>query len=548
MRHILPVLTPGNLTLAVMHKYENVCLGYFENKEIEEKKQVRKILAELMDSRIQDWISVDHNGFIGLTFAEFMKELCTMYLPKDWEEVTRIELLAMTQNSDTFWDFSIAVQAKSLLLRDTPSYQDKEQICYRLKARMNPKLTLHCHLEKLSQVKKFEAWLTEVKCVDDLVHNERSEFEAYTKATRDTNRCNNIFTEPSCHNNTNYSVSGSTNNTTQPTLPRLLDTEHQLLYGNSSCLKCHHVLVKHCSKDCPNGFPNTATYKVLTQAFVDIIKQCVKKPLAAVLPQTYDDDFDESAVVHPITAVMGLSHNPIVYMPSKESNVIKGGSDSDESVSISLAVTAVVPENKNAKKPKASMSHVAPFTVPHLFWRCSVNRAKEDFPVLFDVLIDHGSHAVLISDKLTRSLRLKCWKLHNPMPIEIAILDKNVKCVIVLSEWVKLSMNDPLGLWTSKTVCTIITPSLCAPVILGLPFLTHNNIVVDHACCTTMDKESGFDLLNPSPPPPPAPPKRKLKDFFHGLKEDCKMLVAELKMVCAESLCRIKDFIEELKQ
>ena len=71
-------------------------------------------------------------------------------------------------------------------------------------------------------------------------------------------------------------------------------------------------------------------------------------------------------------------------------------------------------------------------------------------------------------------------------------------------------------------------------VILRLPFLTHNNIVVDASACTATDKKSGFDLLNPvAPPLPPLPPK-KLKDFFHNLQEDCKPMVSKLKMVCVE--------------
>jgi len=37
---------------------------------------------------------------------------------------------------------------------------------------------------------------------------------------------------------------------------------------------------------------------------------------------------------------------------------------------------------------------------------------------------------------------------------------------------------------------SIITPSLCVPVILGGLFLAHNNIVVDHVACTAIDKNS----------------------------------------------------------
>jgi hypothetical protein len=73
-------------------------------------------------------------------------------------------------------------------------------------------------------------------------------------------------------------------------------------------------------------------------------------------------------------------------------------------------------------------------------------------------------------------------------------LGSNKKTFITLTEWVKLQVEDPSGLWTSHTVCALIAPNLCSPIILGLPFLAHNNIVVDHAQMV-IDKTSGFDLL-----------------------------------------------------
>jgi hypothetical protein len=66
----------------------------------------------------------------------------------------------------------------------------------------------------------------------------------------------------------------------------------------------------------------------------------------------------------------------------------------------------------------------------------------------------------------------------------------------------------------SQRLCAIVAPSLCVPVILGGPFLAHNNIVIDHTVRTAIDKLSGFDLLNPKLLPPAPRPKRKLKEFF----------------------------------
>ena len=56
----------------------------------------------------------------------------------------------------------------------------------------------------------------------------------------------------------------------------------------------------------------------------------------------------------------------------------------------------------------------------------------------------------------------------------------------------------------------------------------------------------GFDLLNLTPPAIPKPPQHKLKEFFCDLKEDPKLLVAELKMVCAEWRCLFDHKLEKV--
>jgi hypothetical protein len=54
---------------------------------------------------------------------------------------------------------------------------------------------------------------------------------------------------------------------------------------------------------------------------------------------------------------------------------------------------------------------------------------------------------------------------------------------------------------------------------------------------------STFCIRNLLPPPP----KQKLKDFFAELKEDQKLMVAELKMVCAERQNIIMNQFEPVK-
>jgi hypothetical protein len=197
-----PVLHPGDITPAVMREFEDSCIGYFENKEIEADKQVRKILTCLRDSRIKDWISTDRDRLLQLSFSEFMKEFRAAYLDDDWEEGVRRELGNMMQGPQSFWDYAIQVQAKNSLLISTASHLDEDKLRHRIEAGMEESLSRHCVMAKMNQEKSFKKWVIEVKKRDDLMHAERKEFEIITKSTRELSCKANPLGEPSLHANT----------------------------------------------------------------------------------------------------------------------------------------------------------------------------------------------------------------------------------------------------------------------------------------------------------------------------------------------------------
>ena len=97
-----------------------------------------------------------------------------------------------------------------------------------------------------------------------------------------------------------------------------------------------------------------------------------------------------------------------------------------------------------------------------------------------------------------------------------------------------MKLYDPSNYWQSWNVRTLITQTLCAPVLLGLLFLVHNNIVINHAERTVIDKTLGFNLLNPTRLEPPVLPKRKLKHIFTEVMTTWKLVAAELRLVCHE--------------
>jgi len=82
------------------------------------------------------------------------------------------------------------------------------------------------------------------------------------------------------------------------------------------------------------------------QSTVDAIKVHVKKSFAAVIPLKEDE------TPMPIAIVMGSLSNPVMYMPSNASNMIKeeDGSDTSGSVSPTAAVTSMT---ETLRAPKA---------------------------------------------------------------------------------------------------------------------------------------------------------------------------------------------------
>jgi hypothetical protein len=139
-------------------------------------------------------------------------------------------------------------------------------------------------------------------------------------------------------------------------------------------------------------------------------------------------------------------------------------------------------------------------------------------------MIDCGCPTVLIREDLCNSLGLQKRKLHKPESFDVALHDyPRVKKSVILHDYCTVSLSDPASRWHSNSVRAIVAPNLCSSIILGLPFLAHNDIVIDIAARTAIYKKSGFDLMNPGPVPIPPKPKMSPKDkrdrFQHDFKE-----------------------------
>jgi hypothetical protein len=103
------------------------------------------------------------------------------------------------------------------------------------------------------------------------------------------------------------------------------------------------------------------------------------------------------------------------------------------------------------------------------------------------VLIDNGCHLVLICPDIVSKLGLPILTLPHPEPIDIAIKDFQNKKKMELNTFVILDATSLDQHWTSRRVHALIALDLCMPIIFGIPFLSHNNTVTDHALCFCID-------------------------------------------------------------
>jgi hypothetical protein len=90
--------------------------------------------------------------------------------------------------------------------------------------------------------------------------------------------------------------------------------------------------------------------------------------------------------------------------------------------------------------------------------------------------------------------------------------------------------------WTSRSIRALIAHNLCTNILLGLPFLKHNKIIIDHDLDTAIAKDSGFDLLHenrPSSLTTPQSPRLSPKQKRDTVLQTRRHVLEELKWQCA---------------
>jgi len=481
-----PILTAGDVSPKALVDLVDAHNEYFIAKDINDADKVKKILGGFKDVHIRDWIASDRERLLALDYEAFMAELRINYLPADWEDNVRTEILGMKmERNDKFWDWCQSMRALNIVLRGTPSHLTETALRNQLEASLEPSLRLYCVHEKLGKITVLKDWIAAVK-------------EADEKLKDDWKRSREIFREEAAlraakrpalsnysrvgNSEARASTSGASDAQQTKRCPKLDPEERKLLSMHNGCFKCRRFDQSHSSHNCPHGFPDGKSYKKVT-ATCDACGNAPKK----------DKRSAPSAKGKAVAAIT-------------TDDMTTGSDDEDD------FVAAVMPSAVLGNGSFSESDVSPPLRSKHFVAKFQIFADHLDFPLTYAALVDNGAHLVLIRPEVADELHLQRHPLKTPEIVSVAIEDGKKKEKMTLYDYVKFTVTSMDNVWTSKVIHALVAPGLCMPIILGLPFLIHNDIVTDHAERSCVDKKTGYNFLNPAPVSPPPPPRMRAKE------------------------------------
>lgn len=521
-----PILSEGELTPKALLTFEEDCNSYFLNAKggVADDHKVLRILNSFRDSHVRNWITTDRAALTALPFEVFMRRLRTEFLPPNWEDKVRSRILGnkMPRN-DRFIQWARGLQAENYVLRGTASHLADDRLRDSLEANVDLDLRLLASDIEPAVRGSLTDWMNAVEKLDakrklelkrhrELLSDELH--QAKRQNTRPGSSYNSQFQNTragSSYNSQNVNPSSSSVQTHR--LPALTFEERSLLRENAGCFKCRRFFQEHRTPNCPNGFPSGNSYKTLTVEDLLRAKKTTdrKNPLTnsyrqpkpvAALQEAKQETSPAAATEYSEEGVYAT------FGPTAASSVLGNGSFSEGDITVSLP----------------------PLKSKHFIWKCNIDGGPTvDFPLAAHTLIDNGAHIVLIRPQLVEKLGLAVFPLDEPEEVDVAI-DSSCKTKEkqILSSYVILRVSSLDQTFVAKPVRALVTPGLCMPVILGLPWLEHNKIVCDHADRSCIVKDLSYDLLHPPPIAPPRGPKLKLKQQLAANRQQKKIALQEL--------------------
>jgi reverse transcriptase-like protein/integrase-like protein/chromodomain-containing protein len=531
--HHPPVLTSGELSPRVVMEFEQSCLDYFANAKggVTDELQVIRILPSFQDQLVRDWIAADRPRLSKLSFKEFIDELRKAFLPRNWEDRLRAQILTERLRPNIrFLTWATSLQTQNCVLRGTTSHLSDSRLRDQIEAGVDEELRLAARKSKAHEATSMRDFLDIYELCDAERKVAHKQFRNII-ADENRNKRNNKENHSNSYHPYNQPSSSRNNNSNTPRRPpKLTEEEKEIIRKHDGCWKCRHIFLpkEHDSNKC--AFPAGENYVALSADFVAKAKRILGT-------RTFTDNgFFPAKKANKPTPAKPIASVTFASPPASSASIIEADSSGSTDDNFVAALFGPVPGTSvigNGSFSDGDASVSPPLKSKHFIWNCTVDGPAAEFPLKFATLIDNGAHMVLIRPDAVSQLGLPLFELPEPESVDVAISSSSTVPKI-LTHYVKLRTTSIDGQWTSRLIFAIVAPGLCMPIILGLPFLTHNSIICDHEIRSCVHKKSGYNLLDPVPVPPPKPPRIKLKQQLINNRRLKAAVLKELVSVVAE--------------
>ncbi|KAF8234091.1 hypothetical protein L208DRAFT_1128180, partial [Tricholoma matsutake] len=411
---------------------------------------VDHIVYSFEDPLFSDWYQSQQELLLVLSFMDFMIKVCLHWLPKCWQQELARKVRSTKQSETPFSDFIDSMCQDNLLLKNSQFHLSPTQLHTQIKSNISPELAAAFDQWKDNYESSDDETDENIDTVIELLTNEAERSLKWSSST--VRLADGTRRAPfSCAQAANTSRNAMLSSTAHP--PKT-DCKQKYLEAYNGCKKCggFYMLDGHTC-----NFPSGDGYMERSMPTVNEACKWIKLP-AFPIPRA------EQGTTVGAVSLSNNVYNTMLPQPNTIPPALPIMSDSDLSHDSNDLVSMHIP-----------------FFKPHLLWECTVDMDASTLShVEVSALIDHGSPAVLIKEEVISHLCMTTCLLPHPFPISGAFFDKSSSSSDVsLTHWVKLKLHDQRNLYSTCTVCALVAPKLCHPMILGLPFLSHNHIVVD---------------------------------------------------------------------
>jgi hypothetical protein len=437
-----------------MREWEGDVTVYFANVKggVKDEDKVAKVLTGFRDPLIKAWLAANDDHLKTLDFDDFLTEFRDEWLPTDWEADTRAEIVSSNLNplTERFADWTRRLRELNVTLIGTPSHFNDRQMRAQLESCIDKDLRQLARLEDAHKIRELVPWVNKLRDLDLRRTNDRKrrheEFLNWQTKERQPGSSRYRPTDPTPRTR-------ATDKPPSEFPPKLTPDERRVLQEHDGCFKCRKLNAGHRASDCSV-----------------ILSGKGYKPVTA--PVTAPDTAQKTA---PSTS-KGPRRNTTIAATA--GNALNDDNDCSQNLVAALFTNNAesdaddLDDNPESVRPQLKCEH--------LIWNCLLTGPTG--LTRTNALIDSGAHMVLIRASIVKRLGLTPNKLPTPELVNVAMNNGTARTLTHYIDIEPTSRSTSTApTFRSKPLRAVVADNLCAPLILGLPFLVANNITCNYA-------------------------------------------------------------------